>query len=1106
MVANALKDRVELEVQSEVGSPAKSTSVEEGKELAASLSPVNGSNNILQEAARDDIIRDTTVVMPRSPRRKNDLDEADVPELLREVDGSTARHTSPTFTTDYVGQGIVQDQGQGAQTSPSSSSEAESDQDSDGETDQESDDASQQEYDSLFDEQSDSGQSSAAMYSGRGSDLGLDGSVFSRPRPSAEFAPPPSVIERLEEGPEANKQNTENAQESPSPIHSSVEQIERKIDEQFISSATESLLREDEGSEEDNDVFEGHDAAQRRPSIQLPSSDQLGSPDSSQYDEEVMKDPAALDIFHSDGGSWKNVKNHQDEDVVRRSLSSSPPSLNEAQSRESENDLMFRSQKIPNPEAALALVPEKSPADPHERRSPSSSRENVDLSAASDEKEALETSPERSLIDLLVRQESPVTRQQETVLDARLIREDSKTVPPQGQEFKDRREQSGMVTSQIQQTTVEIIDLESSDEDSISSPNIGQNDSRILVDENNSDFTLAQKLSAHVNPLLLASDSGNENRKLTDGRFHLPTLLDSTGTLLEPAAGDEEPPSADTYVEPDAYEEALKPGREGSRHQPPVASIEEYQEPPPLMEAPLLRSQEARLTSTGRELSSTETPRIKQPLIVKTELESIPTDKLPSTVPDSLEGKTSKSQLLTPSSTQQTDVVSQSSSVSVHSTPEENTLPTPRLTQATSAEIVPQQPLAPPEEPTLAETSAPPKKTSALIEKLKAMRRISSQSPRPRSSDASVLDPYFAPRRLSQFVPDSEDGSEAESSPERDAQVSISKVVGRQLPQTPEKPLAKSFIRSPSQPKHISSIQSSPQYLPPSQPPPPGFRTTLSYFVPLATLPSHFATTVDVLAIALSSTPVTRATSGPKDYNQTLYITDPSSLALQHPITTAQIFRPNNRCFPLVEKGEALLLRDFKVQPFQKRLLLLSAESSAWAVFRKGADVQMRGPPVEFGAEERGFARGLWDWWASLSDGARKRLEDAVPDHKRPNGTAKTSTAKAARSQSDVPIKKEEIEGLGIDLPGSQSKKRELTKERSLASDGVEEIDMVQESIEPPRRVLRARGTKGASGRSESARESRFGTIFSGGLGEPDETQGSEHELRDGKAYRAKGR
>ena len=166
--------------------------------------------------------------------------------------------------------------------------------------------------------------------------------------------------------------------------------------------------------------------------------------------------------------------------------------------------------------------------------------------------------------------------------------------------------------------------------------------------------------------------------------------------------------------------------------------------------------------------------------------------------------------------------------------------------------------------------------------------------------------------------------------------------------------------------------------------------------------------------------------------------------------------------------------------------------------------MQIRGPPVEFGAEERAFARGLWEWWASLGDDERQRFENAVPEYKKFSAAARIPNPKAGGNRGDARIKKEEIEGLGVDLPGSQTERSETMKESSLSMNNVEEKDMVRESIEAPKRVLRARGTKGVNGRSESARESRFGTMFTGGLGEPDETQGSAHELRDGKAYKDK--
>ena len=1108
-----LIDRSELEVPSEGGFTAKDTSVEDGEGPSTLLGQVNAGDQMIYEDAEDGNIGNTAVATPESPHTKIGLNEV-------EVEASTTRPTSPTSDAHCVGDEKLREPAQTVQASPpasikmsssaSSSSAPRNDSDLDEESDQASDDATHQESDSLFDEQSESGQSNALVRSGPGSDVGLDGSTFSRPPPGVELATPPSIIKRLEEGLEAGSMNADDAQHTPFPPQSDVEQTGSEAEEPSVSKhlASGSLSSEDGASEEDTESFEDHDAAQRRSSVQAPSPDQLASPDTAVVGDRAFKDLAAAQFFTSNQDSWKDKGTHQEDRVLQSSsnlLSSSP----QFETKKHQELLVLSSQETFDEEATPELIPKHDATYSPGRKFPSSSVEEIDSLAASDVEDTLDTSPEKGPIDSIVQQESQIRHQQEIVLDARLYQENPMTVQPQGQELKERADHSitmPPMLSVVQPSTVEIVDLESGDEDNDVGPqDVAQKDFQAIADESDSKFTPTHKVSADETPLILASDASNEDQTSIDEVSSLSTVPEFTQLVLKSATEVKDFPPAGVHVEPEARQEALELAQEVSRTQSPVARSGKYlEELPSIQEAPLVQS-EANPKSLERELPSEEKPHLKKIAIVETELMSMPTDELPSTVPDSFDELKSKSQLLTPRSTQQTNLVSQSSSVSLHSAPEDDTLPTPRLTQAASVEPVPPR-LASPEEPILAKTPAPPQKTLTLIERLKEMRRLSSQSPKPRPSDASILDPWFAPRRLSQVVPDSEDGSEAESSPERKAQARVPEIASEQLPQTPEKPLAKSFIRSPPQPKHISSIQSSPQYLPPSQPPPPGFRTNLSYFVPLATLPSHFATAVDVLVIALSSTPVTRATSGPKDYNQSLYITDPSSSTLQHSVTTVQIFRPNNRCFPIVEKGAALLLRDFKVQPFEKRLLLLSTESSAWAVFRKGADVQTRGPPVEYGAAERGFARGLWDWWASLGDGARRRLETAVPEYKKPNGATKITKSTAGENKSDAAIKTEKIEGLDLDLSGSQSKRRESVKEGSVSLDGVEEKDMVYESIEAPKRILRARGAKGANGRSESARESRFGTVFTGGLGEPDETQGSTHELRDGKAYRAKGR
>lgn len=501
--------------------------------------------------------------------------------------------------------------------------------------------------------------------------------------------------------------------------------------------------------------------------------------------------------------------------------------------------------------------------------------------------------------------------------------------------------------------------------------------------------------------------------------------------------------------------------------------------------------------------SSSQTPKAAQ---------SPPLEELPSTVRDTYDEPSSKSQLVTPSDTQQSSFVSQPSFPSMATLPGADTLPTPRLTQGTSAGIVPPELLSQPasqeplqtqpwmaQEETKATETKPstPQRAPNLIDKLKAMRKLSSQSSR-RSSDVSATSPWFAPARPSQIVPDSEAESEVESLPGNDRSfMQEVTAVGQRTER--RKPSANAFLASPARSTTAAPMASSPGYLPPSQPPPPGFRTNLSYFVPLATLLEHFTTTVDVLAIAVSSTPVIRATSGPKDFTQTLYLTDPSSSTLQTPIRSAQIFRSYNKCFPICEKGDAVMLRDFRVQSFQRQMTLLSTQSSSWAVFRKGHGVQVRGPPIEFGAEERLFARGMWRWWDGLKEEERAALEEAVPKEEpktaktkgnKTNGLTRTPDKAQNADNTKPKIKKEALEGLGIELPGSQSKARRASiSERSMGLDGTSDSDKAMESTEPPRRVLRPRGARGLPEKSESpakAWDTRSGSVFTGGLGEPD--------------------
>ena len=186
-----------------------------------------------------------------------------------------------------------------------------------------------------------------------------------------------------------------------------------------------------------------------------------------------------------------------------------------------------------------------------------------------------------------------------------------------------------------------------------------------------------------------------------------------------------------------------------------------------------------------------------------------------------------------------------------------------------------------------------------------------------------------------------------------------------------------------------------------------GFSTPLSYFTPLARLDSLLnpssqgaygsVNTVDVFAVVTeSTTEPARAKAGPKDFYTLFRITD-SSLG-PHASLRVEVFRPFKNTLPAAKEGDVVLLRAFAVKSRKRQPYLLSSDASAWCVFRypklsdtaagKGGkrkpkwalkagegvgdgpvSEEMKGPPVEFGIEERGHARDLRLWWELTHDG-----------------------------------------------------------------------------------------------------------------------------------------
>lgn len=316
-----------------------------------------------------------------------------------------------------------------------------------------------------------------------------------------------------------------------------------------------------------------------------------------------------------------------------------------------------------------------------------------------------------------------------------------------------------------------------------------------------------------------------------------------------------------------------------------------------------------------------------------------------------------KTQLITPTATQQTDGQTDGPPEILY---HEHPLPTPQLSQTAIADLLPPQ------------ISTPFEKISLAIHKSETAK---SSSRRHRSSVLSnvpdVLSPWFSPKISSGVDQESSSGDESDAESEESEQSVEPTVDGFTDPEgtgnslnAPHLPSHETATGETLQDGHSTTL--SPRPILHQLSAPAGFRTPLSYFAPLATIQNHFGSTIDVLAIVTSTTPIRRSKTGPKDYHMTLHITDPSS---NLSATSAQMFRPFKESLPIVQGGAVILLRNFKVQSQKHKLILVSTASSAWAVFEKGHDVQVSGPPVEMGAEERGFAKGLGQWWARVGHG-----------------------------------------------------------------------------------------------------------------------------------------
>lgn len=259
-----------------------------------------------------------------------------------------------------------------------------------------------------------------------------------------------------------------------------------------------------------------------------------------------------------------------------------------------------------------------------------------------------------------------------------------------------------------------------------------------------------------------------------------------------------------------------------------------------------------------------------------------------------------------------------------------------------------------------------------------------------------------------------------------------------------------------------------------------GYRTTEAFFPTLSSLFSYFNQTVDVIVMATSqSTSPKRAPSGPRDHYITLHVTDPT---LHGTTTSVQIFRPYKSALPSIGKGEVVLLRSFRVQSRNRKMELLSTESSGWAVFHSpGNDedegefdpnkgrVTITGPPVEFGQEEVSRGDDLATWWQE--EGSGQFLEATNIDIQTTRGHRTFDSIGPSHVDSKDSIPQSE--------PGRKSKMSDSSKSGPTIvhelRDGTKYFDPMPGSSSPIAHELRD-GTKWFDNVARGSSESRPGS------------------------------
>ncbi|KAL8870951.1 MAG: hypothetical protein Q9174_003118, partial [Haloplaca sp. 1 TL-2023] len=241
-----------------------------------------------------------------------------------------------------------------------------------------------------------------------------------------------------------------------------------------------------------------------------------------------------------------------------------------------------------------------------------------------------------------------------------------------------------------------------------------------------------------------------------------------------------------------------------------------------------------------------------------------------------------KNQVLTPQDTQQRENISQRSDISLRSINDTHDLPTPRLTQNRSSDILlpaslrSSSPAPRSPSPTIPRADSPPSKMADsspnLVDQLKKLetKARTPQKAKPTTRRISKIpasvSPWFAPRRSSEVVPDSRDQSDDEGDePDEETPLATNLEedsviedieedddIEEEIPSSSLEPSADTTPPIKLNFHRVSS--SSPTTSPPMLSPPLGLRTSHAYYAPLSTLSSHFGSQTSTTSIVLGST------------------------------------------------------------------------------------------------------------------------------------------------------------------------------------------------------------------------------------------------------------